>query len=198
MNFLVVGYYTADNVYEDHAKRFVRSMKEFHIPYYVECVVSLGSWIQNVGFKPTFIKRMMQQFPATKNIVYVDCDAVFFGYPILFDELDCTIAVYEYDGAEYRQKNWKPEVLSGTIFFKNNEKALAIVEEWERRCQKKRIWDQKHLQDILDGDFEKLPPEYCKIYDKQDYVTRPIIVHYQASREVRRLRRRPRALKWSV
>lgn len=185
MEFLVVGYYTANTVYEKYAKQFVKSLRRFHIPHYVERVESLGGWIKNICFKPTFVKTMLKKFP-DKNIVYVDVDAEFFGHPVLFDSLDCTIAVYEYDGADYHKKNWKPEVLSGTIFFKNNEKALEIVEEWERRCKRKRIWDQKHLQDILNGNFEHLPPEYCKIFDRQNHIGNPIIVHYQCSREVKK------------
>ena len=185
MNFLVVGYFTEHTLYEDKAQTFVKSLHKYEVPHYVERVPNLGSWQKNTSYKPTFIKRMLKQFPNV-NIVYVDVDAKFFGYPVLFDNLDCDVAAYVYDGKEYRKRNWEPEVLSGTLYFRNCSKVLELVERWEIRCQSHTsIWDQKHLAVILGDDFERLPGEYCKICDKMKEVMEPIIVHYQASREVR-------------
>ena len=186
-SFIVVGYYTADTVYENHAKVFIKSLKQYNILHYVERVKNLGSWHKNTGYKATFLKRMLLKFP-DMNIVYVDVDAAFLKYPKLFETLDCDIAVYELDREKCYGKNQKgKEVLSGTIFLRNNKKVFDIVERWEKECQNNpKIWDQKSLQKVLNKNFEKLPGEYCKIFNRMPWIRNPVIVHYQASRGIRK------------
>jgi len=185
MSYLIVSYYTHNTIYEGKAQKFVQSLQKFNIPYHVEGIESLGNWQKNTGYKPTFVKNMLLKFPET-NIVWVDCDAEFFAYPILFDNLSCDVAAYVYDGKEYNKADWIPELLSGTVYFRNSPKVFAIVEQWEKLCKEQpKIWDQKHLEAVLKKDFELLPGEYCKIMDKMKYIKSPIIVHYQASRTVR-------------
>ena len=183
--WIVIGYYTRNTLYENKAKEFIESLESYKIPYYVEAIDNLGSWHKNTAYKPTFIKRMMEKF-AGEDIIYVDCDAKFFAYPKLFDDLDCDIAVYELDRSCYRGGHGT-EVLSGTIFLRNNLRVLKLVEEWERKCQKSSlVVDQKHLEKVLAGNFYKLPPQYCKIFDTMRHVENQVIVHYQASRIIRR------------
>jgi hypothetical protein len=186
MSYLIVSYYTNNTLYEQEAQKFILSLKKFAIPYYVEGVENLGSWQKNTSYKPTFIKKMLLKFPES-SIVWVDCDAQFFAYPTLFDNLSCDVAIYVYDGKEYKHKNWIPELLSGTVYFRNCPKVLDFVEQWEKLCREHfGVWDQKHLASVLKNDFELLPGEYCKIVDKMQYIKNPVIVHYQASRIVRR------------
>ena len=186
-SFIIVSYYTAVTLYEAMAKAFIESLKQYEVPYYVERIVSLGNWYANINYKPTFLKRMLERFP-NSNIVWVDCDAKFFGYPKLFDKLDCNIAVYELDRAACYKNGKGVEVLSGTIFLKNNEEVFRLVERWEMECKKEPFaWDQKSLAKVI-GDFHRLPGEYCKICDTMKWVAKPIIVHYQASRQVRKQR----------
>lgn len=176
-----------DTLYEIFAKTFIESLKEFDIPYYVEAIDSLGSWYKNTHYKPTFIKKMLRKFPDV-NIVYVDCDAVFFAYPNLFEELDCNIAIHLFDRTRYKKNRVTGfEILSGTIFLKNNEEIYELMERWEKECEKNPyVWDQRSLQKILGDNFYNLPPQYCEIFDMEDKVESPIIVHYQASRLVRK------------
>ncbi len=187
MNFIVVGYYTENTFYENYARRFIESMEKFSIPYYVEAIKDLGNWYKNTCYKPTFLLEMMKKFP-DDNIVYVDCDAKFFRHPDLFLELDCNIAVHYFDRRNHPKiVKEEYEVLSGTIFLKNISAVYELVERWEKECQRKpRVWDQKSLEKILDGDFYHLPPEYCTIVNLMRWVSDPVIVHYQASREIRK------------
>jgi len=186
MKFIVVGYYTPDTFYEAHARLFANSMKRFDIPYYLEAVPDQGGWILNCGYKPTFILKMMKKFSEC-NIVYVDCDAEFGQYPVLFEELECNIAIHHFDRRNHPGiKRECYEVLSGTIFLKNVTAVYKLVEKWEAECKRRPgIWDQKALEKVLDGDFYNLPPEYCVICNIMRHIKKPIIVHYQASRIVR-------------
>ena len=187
MSFIIVGYYTKDTFYEEEAAKFKASLVKFKIPYYIERIENLGDWNKNTSYKPTFLKKMLAKFPE-HNIVYVDCDAEFLAYPYLFDGLDCNVGVYLFDKSQHKKKGCKGfEVLSGTIFLKNNQEVLTLVEEWERRCiRNPYTWDQKSLEKVLAGKFYTIPGEYCKIFDLMDHIENPVIVHYQASRRVRK------------
>ena len=187
MKFIVVGYYSKDELYTNYAQRFIDSMEKFNILHYLEAIDSLGNWHKNTGYKPTFIKRMMKKFP-NFNIVYNDVDAEFEAYPELFNELDCGIAVYNFDRRHHRNiKQESYEILSGTIFLKNVSSVFELVEKWEEECKKRpMVWDQKSLEKILQGNFYNLPPQYCTIFDVMKKVKNRVVVHYQASREMRK------------
>lgn len=189
MNYIVVGYFTRDTIYVEKALNFIESMEKHNIPYDVVGVDNLGDWCKNTGYKPTFLKEMLcKHYP--KSIVYVDVDAEFMRYPILFDALDCDVGVYVFDRSCYNKSTRGFEVLSGTIFLKNNDKVFDVVERWETECKANpRVWDQRSFEKILgghEGDFFRLPGEYCKIFDRMEFVANPVIVHHQASREVRK------------
>ena len=185
-NYIVTAYYTIDTFYEKHARTFTASLEKFSIPYHLERVANLGSWLRNTGYKPTFLKQMMLKYPG-KNIVYVDVDAEFLRYPELFENFEGDVGVYVFDRSCYRNPGDKlTEVLSGTIFLRNIEKVRNIVDDWIIiQARSPSEWDQRTLEAVLNGDFTVLPGEYCKIFDRQDEITDPVIVHYQASRAIR-------------
>ena len=190
MNFIVCAYYTRNTLYQQKAEKFIASLKKFDVPYYVEAIEDKGDWYKNTVYKPTFLKRMLEKFHPL-SIVYVDCDAEFLRYPDLFENWSgltyIDVGVYVFDRSCYTKSRGGFEVLSGTIFLKNNEKVYKIVEKWEKECQSNpRIWDQRSLEKVLEGNYHELPGEYCKIFDRMDEIKDPVIVHYQASRIVRR------------
>lgn len=183
--FIVVGYYTKDTLYEQQAERFMASLLEYKIPCHVKAIDNLGDWHKNTSYKPTFIRECMAIFPDL-DIVYVDCDAEFMSYPDLFDTLDCNIAVHYFDRKHHGRHCSGFEILSGTIFLKNNNEMRALVEKWEARCKHRPyIWDQKNLAAVIGKDYYNLPEEYCTINITMGHVKEPVIVHYQASRLVR-------------
>ena len=188
--FIVIAYYTVNTLYETCADILKKSIERFGMIYHIEGITDLGGWYKNISYKPTFIKRMLLKFPEF-NIVYVDIDAEFIQYPILFDTLDCNIAVYELDRSNNPRGIGKTEVLSGTIFLKNNVYILDLVKRWEIRCKEKpKLLDQRVLRKVLCGNYYKLPGEYCKIFDRMKNVTNPVIVQYQASRKIKRNKNR--------
>ncbi len=186
MKFIVVGYYTKNTIYEGKAKVLRRSLEKYKVPFMLQCIEDLGGWYANTCHKPTFLKEMLEKFP-NHNIIYVDCDAEFFAFPELFNSFEGNVGVYLFDRSCYGNGTKGFEVLSGTIFLKNNEEVKEMIEKWEQECKSHpNVWDQKSLQKVLGDNYEKLPGEYCKIFNQMQWIKSPVIVHYQASREVRR------------
>jgi len=189
--YTVVGYFTSGTLYEEKSRSLIESLEKFGLSYYIEGVTDLGSWHKNTAYKPTFLKRMHENFKPNP-IVYVDCDARFLEYPDLFDKLstqvDVDIAVHNFDRSCYRKSAHGFEILSGTIYLACNNRVKEILEAWEIECSKHpEVWDQKSLEKVLNGNFTPLPYEYCTIFDRLRDGLIPVIVHYQASREYKRL-----------
>jgi len=187
MNYIVCGYYTLNTDYEDMAKDLIKTLETWNLDYDIRAIQNRGSWYTNMQYKPTFIRQIMEEYP-DKNVVYLDCDAEVIQDPKLFHYLTCDIAVHVLDHSKYARKNHKPEMLSGTIFFRNTEGNRTLVDEWIRICrQNDRMWDQVALvKAIGTKPFHNLPEEYCVIFDYMRTVESPVIVHYQASRKFRR------------
>lgn len=181
MSFIVCAYYTKNTMYEKCVVNLKESLKKFNVPNDVQGVTNLGSWIKNVNYKPTFIKEMLKKH-SPLNVVYVDSDAVFLKYPKLFETLDCQMS------AHILKKPNRTELLSGTIFIKNNEVSESIIDKWIEICKNKpEQWEQKSLQELIHTfDFKELPAEYCKIFDIMRNVKNAVIEHYQQSRQVRK------------
>ena len=188
MSFIIVGYYSGDTIYEAKAAVLQKSLEKYRVPYYLQRIEDRGGWYANTCWKPTFLKEMLKKFPK-HNIIYVDCDAEFFRFPKLFHSFKGNVGVYLFDRSCYGKNAKGFEVLSGTIFLRNNEAVRLMIERWEFECKNNlNVWDQKSLQKVLGDNYEKLPGEYCKILDRMEWITEPVIVHYQASREVRKNR----------
>lgn len=185
MSFIVCGYYTKDTIYEEMAQTLEASLQKFKVPFYIQRIKSRGNWHDNTSYKPTFLLEMLEKFD--DDIIYVDCDAEFFEYPKLFDDLNCNVGVHYFDRSLHGSSCKGFEVLSGTIFLRNCDSVKDQVELWEVLCKRTvDTWDQKHLESVLAGDFYNLPEEYCVIFDVMSHVKSPVIKHYQASRELRR------------
>ncbi len=187
-DWIIVSYYTIGTFYKDLAKRFVESLKKHKVYYYVEGVPNLNDWGRNTNYKPSFLLRMLEKFP-DRSLVWIDCDAELLQYPTLFDSLDCDVAAHEFDRRLYqsRREDWPKELLSGTLFLRNNSLVQEIVKKWKQECEKSpQVWDQKSLEKVLNGDYHRLPASYCQIHRLMRVVKNPVIVHYQASRQVRK------------
>jgi hypothetical protein len=116
-----------------------------------------------------------------ENIVWLDADAVVQQYPALFDDMDADIAVHYKDGKE---------LLSGTMYFSNTEKARELLREWIALAEttKDVTQPQSVLQELLrSGKYlvHKLPAPYTLIFDLMSHLGPPVIEHFQASRKGR-------------
>ena len=187
-SWIITSYYTKNTFYKDLAMTFISSMNKFKIPHDVRPVENQGCWYKNTNHKPTFLLQMLEAHP-DKNIIWVDCDAEFKNYPVLFDSLTCDLAAFEFSQAKYykRTNSSLMELLSGTLFLQNNESTANIVKKWIEECKNNpKVWDQKSLQKVVGNDYHKLPGEYCCIHNRMTEIRNPVIVHYQASRRARK------------
>jgi hypothetical protein len=184
--FIVVSYYTVNSLYQDRAKVLAQSLSKFGLDYDLQPINNLGGWDKNTHYKPQFVKEMLDKHTG-KAVVYTDADSEFLQYPKLFDELTCDIAAHLLDHSKFRRKKAAPELLSGTLYFGNTEKARQIVERWKTICDENpTMWDQAALQQALEGEvYYNLPSQYCTIYDYMSGVQDKVVIHYQASRQQR-------------
>ena len=193
MAYIITAYYTLGTQYEDHAKKLEESLIKFKLPYKIIPIKNQGNWYKNTQYKPIFLQQMLKNY-SPHSVVYVDVDAVFCRYPSFFDKLekreDFSVSAHILDHSKYNRKNRAPELLSGTIFLKNNKKTRIIIDEWIEACKSDpKIWDQRALETVLrtkKGEFCVLPEEYCVIFDYMAAVKDPVIKHFQASRIERR------------
>lgn len=188
MRWILTSFCTEKTPYEKFASRFKRSAIEADLPeLVVDIVPNLRDWHKNTRLKAKCIRKNLDTLEGLyEALVFVDIDAIFHSYPILFDNLDCEFAAYF--------RNWRHarnELLSGTLYFKICEKTKSLVDEWiELNRQNPNIWEQKNLQRALKRFssiyYLHLPIEYCTIFDDPDRKKiKPVIEHYQASRKFR-------------
>lgn len=175
MGFTVVSYFT-DSEYAKLADRLICSLNRFCVNHCVQQVPDLGSWQANTHFKADFIGEMLDVFAAS-DIVWIDADAIMHRYPLVFDQTNADFAAHFRYGVE---------LLSGTLFFRNNASSRRLIKLWIQKNQENpNAWDQHNLHAaVLDwkGPVEELPPQYCQIFDTMSAFGLPVIEHYQASR----------------
>ena len=194
MKPLFISYYTPD--YKARALALMRSLRRHGLDFEVEPIEEKGSWQADSQFKAKFIwEKMAQHYDHTlckgRPLVWIDADAEVLLYPAAFEHVEADLMVCEFknDGMN------KIELLSGTVYFKNNVRSHRVVDAWIEECNANpKMWDQKTLRRALDRFTEDglrvawLPVSYCYIYDthKQLYPEmEPVICHYQESRQAK-------------
>lgn len=199
-SWIVICLLSHDGPYElEFSTHLLPSLQKFNIPYYIEVIESKGSWLKNVAQKPGAIFNAMEKYP-NKDIVCLDADSEILSYPSLFDNIpeEYDLAFHTLDwNTWYRNNSNIKELLSGTMYIRNNEKTRKIVEEWYFTSNNYDMWEQKVLSNILEKNKDikiyDLPLEYCWINslpDGKDPFIKPdnvIIQHFQASRKYRKL-----------
>ena len=188
MNFLTVAFYTLDTPYALEIKGLTASLDKLALPYQIQGYTSRGTWVRNCGIKPEFILEMLQVHQGV-DILYVDADAIVHQVPELFNDPDflekTDIGVHRW----YSPYLKKMELLSGTIFLRNNPKATRLLEAWvAKQKQMSDAWDQRVLSRVLEENAlawslreSQLPASYVQIFDLMK-APNPVIEHMQASR----------------
>ena len=196
---IIVAYYTVGTPYEELAVNgLIPTLKRWKVQWTVKGVHDKGSWIANTSYKPTFIRDMLNKYQ--ESITYVDVDAEIWRNPVLLGKMPRSIdvACHYLDWWLF----WKGvprmgvlELLTGTAYFKHSKKVLGLLDEYVELCEKNPgVWEQKHLQNLLERRTDikvgNLPAEYCAIIKRDgtipSYITKPVIVHKQASRQHRK------------
>ena len=173
----IIAYYTTNTPYEEEAKGLAESIRALGMDYTIVPYCSRGCWELNVGIKPEFIKEMLDKYE--DDLLYIDVDARVRQVPVFGNE---DIGVHYKDGIE---------LLSGTIYLKNNQRVKSLVALWcKTQKNKPMVWDQitlaialKSFADDLKIRIRKLPPTYTQIHDLMRGCGAPVIEHFQASRK---------------
>jgi hypothetical protein len=198
-DWIVVAFATIDTPYEfELSQHLLPSLEKLNIAYHIEVVENKRNWLKNVAQKPKVIYSAMEKYPS-KNIVCLDADSEILEYPKLFNEIpeNYNIALHILDwNYWYRNNSNVKEILSGTIFLRNNIETKEVVGEWYHRAMNSSIWEQKCLEAIIKEKnipIYELPLEYCYINslpgNKEPFIKidNPVIKHFQASRKYRKL-----------
>ena len=188
-----VGYYTLNTSYAIEAAKLKASLEELNLDHDIVGVKNLGNWESNTKMKPKVIRNMLDKYP-NHSIVYVDSDAIVRSKPELFYNIEEDIGV-RYQDFYYRDK---PECLSGTIYFANNERSKELCDLWISKCGStniKVLAEQSVLPIAIEEMKNKglsvmnIPPEYTFIFDTMKKIypnSNPVIEHFQASRKNRK------------
>lgn len=185
---LYVSCYT--DVYREEAEGLIESLKKFDLSHRVELKPSLGSWDLNTKLKATYIQECLSD--QNEPVVWLDADARVEQDPVLFNEIKEDFGCHIRRGVE---------LLSGTLYFANNQRAKDLVTDWIRiNKQKIRMFDQRNLHDAVRRflnqkliTLHKLPATYCLfdlIVKHEKIKENPVIWHRQASRRLKRLANR--------
>lgn len=179
MTVTAVTFYTND-YYEQQTKNLNLSCKKFEIPLIITKAEDKGSWVKNCAFKSYYIYEMLMTLKT--DVLWLDSDSCIMKYPSLFDSIKEDFAIRAEPGQRVKKpvgreaislpQNWPSSIApcwfnSGTIFFKNNDKAKELCRQWLKLCSKNDTdWDQWTLQqawcDIQPATYW-LPREYCQI-----------------------------------
>jgi hypothetical protein len=196
--FKVVSFFTIDTGYENEIKKLKKSIDKFGYDSYIEGIENQGSWDANTKYKSRLLLNSMEKNPDTELFMYVDADGII-QREIPLKEIDGDMSIhYKIRGRNGKWHKKNPTMLSGTIFYRNNDKIKNLFKIWHKLNRKNiirakgvyvaRICDQRNLQNTINKSnipglkIQKLGPEYCKIFDIMDYCKDPIVEHFQASR----------------
>ncbi|MHA1592739.1 MAG: hypothetical protein ACTSUP_09740 [Candidatus Heimdallarchaeaceae archaeon] len=203
---IIISHYTKNTPYEKEVKRLRASLEKFDLDHEIEGINSLGSWRANSNYCAWQIQKMLKKY-YPRPVLRVDADAVFQQYPSLLEKKNFNPDVAAVIWYQYRTGG---ELLGGTLYFANNERTTRVVDNWVNLCkslphkrnpdllqaiiwqeipsfQMKKIWPEEKKSFSEGITFEKLPLEYCKIFDTmRKQVPNPVIEHFQASRRFRR------------
>ncbi len=222
--YKVISMYTKNTPYEEEIKELGHSCDQFKVDYKFYPIVNLKDWVKNTQQKATVIQEALDEFKC--DLVWLDADAVILKKLELFnqltkdDDFDICIHRANYNSAERLEKNNlshdyknrdyrnkvssfikklrhpKGEILSGTIYFKNSAQTKKLVGEWVELNTQKSEWDQRTLQEVIDGGsngyvVKQLPESYVKIVSRDNDIAdvdngNNYIVHKQLSRTYRK------------
>ncbi len=194
MKPLWVSFFTPD--YGLVAAGMKASLEKHDLDHCIKPMPDTGSWVKNCAKKPRFIWDMMVANPE-RPIIWIDADAVVQRPPLLLESLGSEHFPWDVSVCKY---TWSArritEVLSGTVYFRNNVRSLKLVDRWITECEMNpEVWDQRALEialtQVKDLRIHFMPVEYCFIFDfhrDEHPDAEPAIVHYQKSRQTRRKR----------
>jgi len=194
-NVIYISFFTS-GYYEGIMNSYLLpSLLLFNLPYYILPMENKKNWQENTKQKIDFILKSLEvNYPF--SVVWVDADARIKRTPQLFydipEEYDIGIHVLDWKD-QYGKEGY--ELLSGTVFLRNNERTIELVKLWKKLADNSSQWEQRALERAikqLDINVYPLPRSYCYVTTRPSgeppviVEIYPVICHYQASREVKK------------
>ena len=189
-NFLVVSCFTRNTPYSKEVERLISSLQKHKIGFCVYSQKDRGEWLQNCRYVPAAILfALMSQ---EHNVLWVDADAEFRGYPGWFETC-------EFDVAAHKRLNpgggfhWN----TGTLFYRNSEKVISWLQHQLESVDNfysgiegelHDTWWMMKNADKVDINLGAFPAEFSYIFDTkqpEELKVKPVIVHHQASRRLK-------------
>jgi len=169
--------YTHGTSYEDEVEVLKASLAKHGLFHEIMGIRPQGSWVKNTQQKPTVILDIMHR--TNKDVVWIDADAEILEYPSWLETVQGDISYYTIVS--------RGEMLTGTVFFRNNQKIWDFLKRWEQANKISNQPDAVVFQSIMATDkyLDKtpMPAEYVKIFDSHEMGDKkPVIIHNQASR----------------
>lgn len=188
-------FYTIDNGYQEYFTHLKKSLENFKLDYYAAEIYRQDYLWEEIGqLKPQLLEKVLKTYPG-RNVVWVDSDSIIEKPPVLFESIP---EKYSF-GVHYL---YGKELCSGTLFFRNNQCGVKILQEWKNKIlkfnrlfkeghiERKQLWDQKILQKVVNKVVKPkifiLPPEYLCIFDNTSCSREQwVISHWQAARKMK-------------
>jgi hypothetical protein len=178
-DWIVVSMYTIDTPYEEEVQTLISSLDKWDIEYMVYPIEPQGSWQKNCQMKAKVVLDALENID--KNIVWLDADAEVHGKLEFFNSV---VGDMSFKRVNRTDKPWL-ELLSGTIYFKNNQITKNVVQEWISINESNIELDQENLKQAVDKfpDLEVTPlPETYIVVSPNQKGRGGLITHHQASR----------------
>lgn len=180
---IISSYYTKGSEYETQIQELKTTLRRYNLESDIVGIKNLGDWYKNTYYKSQFVLEVLNRH-RDRSVVFVDADAVFRQYPVLFNDYECDFAYHYYN---------RKELLGGTLYFGNTKGARYVAREWvniDKEYQTTHM-PQKNLQELFKRikdkiKWKELPLSYCMIFDcHQRYREniKPVIEHFQLSRK---------------
>jgi len=182
-NPIVVSAHSSDAIYKAHSENLDASLKSRGYRRIIREFPSLGNWNMNAQYKAKFLLDILNGYADGESFIWLDADAEVVGDLMSIKDDWSDIACHMKDGTE---------LLSGTIYLKNNAATRNLISDWVEACaMSPNTWDQKLLHKLITLTpglkFRNLEARFCKIFDSMAHVENGIVVHNQASRIARDL-----------
>jgi hypothetical protein len=192
MNHIYAAFYTRDSPYENEIKKLIKSLEQFNLEYVIKDYPCRKDWRLNIHYKSECILSTMNEYPE-KNVIYVDADATIMSLPKLFFTVKEDWMAHIRNNRRNARLFLNGEMLSGTLYFANNNHTKKFVELWHKKSNSKSdgVITEQHLLQMMYNDkihlkmgltFRQLPGQYCQIFDYMKTCGDPIIEHHQLSR----------------
>ena len=198
MDVVFTSYYTLDSPYQEAAVILRESLLRFGLMPDIRGRPHSGSWQANTHQKINHLLDVFRDY-SDCAVVWIDADGEVIRFPKVFVN-DMASRNYTFGAHIFkhgqRGELQRDELLGGTMWFGSGPlRTLFLEEVLELICDAphRNYGEQVYIQEVHENWYETsiqpgwqfldLPVGYCAIYDR--LVAEPVIVHYQASRNLR-------------